>query len=329
MKFYTLIALAAIAASGCTSGSSAAADTKPVKAAALEFNADSAYAFTAAQTAFGPRVPGSAASEQCGDWLVAKLQQMGAANIAEQRATVTAYDGTPLSIRNITAQFNPQAANRTLLLAHWDSRPWADQEPDPALRDTPIDGANDGASGVAVILEIARNLAANGISSGVDILLTDAEDYGRRADDHSAQAANDNSWCLGTQHWLTEPTLDLAAIRQAVLLDMVGGRDATFPREMHSEYLCKNLNDQLWQAARAAGVQARFPDQLGGAIVDDHVYLIQAGIPAIDIIESANAETGSFNPTWHTHADNISNIDPQTLKAAGLTVTNFLKQNTK
>lgn len=329
MKTYALIALAAFAASGCNSGTSAAADTKPAQAPALVFDADSAYAFTAAQTAFGPRVPGTAAAEQCGDWLAGKLRQMGAANIQEQRAKVTAYDGTPLSIRNITAQFNPQAPSRTLLLAHWDSRPWADQEADPALRDKPIDGANDGASGVAVILEIARNLAANGVNGGVDILLTDAEDYGRRADDKSPQAADDNSWCLGTQHWLKHPTLDLSAIRHAVLLDMVGGRDATFHREMHSEYLCKNLNNLMWQAARDAGLQARFPDQLGGAIVDDHVYLIQAGIPAIDIIESANAETGSFNPTWHTHADNISNIDPQTLKAAGLAVTNFLKQNQK
>lgn len=328
MKSYALIALAAIAACGCTSGSSASAvPDKTQPAVDLAFDADSAYAFTAAQTAFGPRVPGSDASEQCGTWLVEKLQQMGAANIAEQRAKVTAYDGTPLNIRNITAQFNPEEANRVLLLAHWDSRPWADQEADRSLRGTPIDGANDGASGVAVILEIARNLAANGITRGVDILFTDAEDYGRRADDDSPRSASDNSWCLGTQHWVKNPTLDLGAIRHAVLLDMVGGRDAVFHREMHSEYLCKDLNDKMWQAARDAGLQARFANELGGAIVDDHVYLIQAGIPAIDIIESANAETGSFPPTWHTHADNISNIDPQSLKAAGVAVTNFLKQN--
>lgn len=328
MKPYSLIALAAIAIAGCTSGTSASAGAdKPQQASALVFDADSAYAFTAAQTAFGPRVPGSEASERCGSWLAGKLRQMGAANIQEQRAQATAYNGTPLRIRNITAQFNPQDDNRVLLLAHWDSRPWADQEADAALRDQPIDGANDGASGVAVILEVARNLAANGITRGVDVLFTDAEDYGRRADDDSPLSASDNSWCLGTQHWVKNPTLDLGAVRYAVLLDMVGGRDAVFHREMHSEYLCKDLNDKMWQAARDAGQQARFANELGGAIVDDHIYLIQAGIPAIDIIESANAETGSFSPTWHTHADNISNIDPQTLKAAGIAVTNFLKQN--
>lgn len=327
MKFYALIAMAAIAAAGCSSGSAskaAASDDKPRQEASLVFDADSAYAFTAVQTAFGPRVPGSEASERCGDWLVAKLQQAGASNIAEQRAQGRRYDGQAIPIRNITAQFNPQASDRILLLAHWDSRPWADQEADAALRETPIDGANDGASGVAVILEIARNLAANGITRGVDILFTDAEDSGRRADDHSA--GTDDSWCLGTQHWVKNPTLDLAKIKGAVLLDMVGGRDAVFHREMHSEYLCKDLNDKLWQAARSAGQAARFPDELGGAIVDDHIYLIQAGVPAIDIIESANEQTGSFAPTWHTHADNISNIDPQTLRATGLTVTNFLKQ---
>lgn len=322
----TLLAAASLACVSCggsaaSKGAPSAVAAEPAKAAPIAFDADSAFAYVAAQTRFGPRVPGSEASKACGAWLASKLREFGLSNITEQRARLTAYNGDALDACNISAQWNPEAKERVMLLAHYDSRPWADQETDDALREKPISGANDGASGVGVILEIARNLKATQPRLGVDILFVDAEDYGRRADE---PAADDDSWCLGTQHWVQHPTVDLGAIRYAVLLDMVGGKDARFPREIHSQYAAGKINDKLWRAARMAGVSDRFPDRAGGAILDDHVYLLRAGIPAIDVIESASDATGAFPPTWHTHADNIDNIDPATLEAVGKAVTQML-----
>lgn len=288
-----------------------------------EFNADSAFSFVAKQVSFGPRIPGSEASKQTAEWLSAKLREYGATDIREQRAQLKAYNGAPLEICNITASFNPEAQKRILLLAHWDSRPWADQEKDPAARRKPIDGANDGASGVAVILEIARNMSKSLPRTGVDVLLVDAEDYGRHADEPD-QADDDSTWALGTQHWVKNPTLNISNISFAILLDMVGGKDAVFPREYFSEYNCKDINDIIWKEAARSGYSDRFPNQLGNPIVDDHVFLMQAGIPAIDIIESDNPQTGTFNPTWHTSADNIENIDPATLRSVGQVVTNVI-----
>lgn len=329
MHNYAASLISAIALMGCAAcgGSAASSQAKASEPAAapqkaLAFNADSAYAYVAAQTAFGPRVPGTEASARCAEWLQNTLERFGASNISLQNANVTAYDGTRLPITNISAQWKPEAKARVMLLAHYDSRPWADQEENADDREKPIDGANDGASGVGVILEIVRNLQANNPEAGVDVLFVDAEDYGRRAD--QPQAADDDSWCLGTQYWLQHPTLDISAIRYAVLLDMVGAPGAKFPREMHSQYMAPKINDKAWRAARMAGTTDRFPDKTGGAIIDDHVYLLRAGIPAIDIIESANDATGSFHPAWHTHADNIDNIDPATLQAVGLTVTQMI-----
>ncbi len=317
--------MAIIAMSGCSSAGTKAA-TATAEAAPernFNFNADSAYQFVAQQVAFGPRVPGSASAKACAKWIEDKLKSYGADSVTAQRATLTAYNGDRLDITNISAQFNPSANDRVLLLAHWDTRPWADQEADADLREKPIDGANDGASGVAVILELARHFAQNPPKCGVDILLVDAEDYGRRSDQPQLDEDTD-SWALGTQYWLEHPTLDLGRVQYAVLLDMVGGKDAVFPREYHSEYACPSVNDKVWQAARKAGHGKRFPDRLGGAVVDDHVYFIMARIPAIDIIESNNPTTGTFPPAWHTHADNLSNIDPATLRAVGETLEQLL-----
>lgn len=286
------------------------------------FNADSAYAFVAQQVAFGPRVPGSQASQQTAQWLVSKLKEYGAANITEQKAVVPAYNGDRLPINNISASFNPQATRRVLLLSHWDSRPWADHDSDPAARRLPIDGANDGASGVGVILEIARQIAAQTPQNGVDVLFVDAEDYGRHADDETSDS--DETWCLGTQFWIENPTVALEQVSYAVLLDMVGGKDAVFNREYFSEATNPLINNIIWKDAKAAGFADRFSNEVGNPIMDDHVYLIRAGIPAIDIIESANPLTGSFNPTWHTRDDNMDNIDRETLRAVGQTLMNVI-----
>lgn len=320
------VALAMLmAACGGNRGASASAPVavESEVSADVTFDADSAYAYVARQVEFGPRVPGSGASAACADWLVGKLREFGARDISQQRARIKAYNGDILDIQNISASINPDAAKRVLLLAHWDSRPWADHDPDPAMRDKPIDGANDGASGVGVILEIVRQLQAKAPQIGVDVLFVDAEDYGRREGDGEDREGED-SWALGTQHWVANPTLPLESIDHAVLLDMVGGKNAVFPREYFSQQGAGDVVDQLWRAGARAGHSSRFINDLGGAIIDDHVYLLRAGVPAIDIIETVNPATGSFNPTWHTHADNIGNIDRQSLRAVGETLLDHI-----
>lgn len=323
---YCIISLVAIAMAGCgkaqTAATSAETDAKssPVTAS---FDADSAYAYIAAQTAFGPRVPNTDAHARCARWLAGKLSALGASNVTIDSCTLKAYDGTPLQARNISAQINPSASKRILLLSHWDSRPWADQEKDASLRRKPIDGANDGASGVGVILELVRTLAASQPKVGVDVLFVDAEDYGRHNDEVSL-ASDEDSWALGSKYWVQNPTVDLGKVRYAVLLDMVGGKNAIFPREYFSEYTAKDINDKVWRAASQAGYADRFADRIGSPVIDDHLNIASAGIPAIDIIETDHPATQSFNPTWHTLADNITNIDRNTLQAVGQTLLTLI-----
>lgn len=322
MKLLSMI-LPAIMLMACSSG---AADKSAKAAAQAEtaetpkwpaFNADSAFAFTARQVDFGPRVPGTPAHRQCRDYLTEKLAGYGADTVMVQEATVTAFDGTRLPMANIMARFNAKAPRRILLAAHYDTRPWADEDKDESKRRTPLDGANDGASGVAVILEIARNLQQQAPGIGVDVLLTDVEDYGS----HDDESTGESSWALGAQYWAAHTPYTSARQRPAygILLDMVGGRNASFCREYLSESVAPVVNSKVWQAARAEGI-SRFVDEQRGGVTDDHIFINRAGIPCIDIIECANPETGSFPPTWHTTDDNIKNIDPSTLGDVGRTL---------
>lgn len=278
------------------------------------FSADSAYANVARQVAFGPRVVRSEAHDRCARWIASELARHGADTVVMQRADLP--DFGPMV--NIMGRYNTGAQHRVLLLAHWDSRPWADEDPDPANHSKPIDGANDGGSGVGVLLELARLMGLTAPEAGVDLLFVDAEDSGL--------PGNDDSWALGSRYWVDHmpysPTETLP--RYAVLLDMVGGRGAVFPKEMFSEANCRALNSKVWTLARNIGLANRFPDAIGGAVNDDHLPLIRAGIPTIDIIETDNPQTGSFNPTWHTMADNIENIDPATLGDVGKLITTLI-----
>ena len=305
-----------LAAGGCkssagkTAGAAAIEETQPAK---VSFSADSAYSYLAKQVEFGPRVPNTDAHRLAGDWLAAELTRHGAA-VTEQKADLKAFDGTILHARNIFAQFNPEAQQRILLLAHYDCRPWADQDPDPGNHKTPVDGANDGASGVAVLLETARQLNAAKSKLGVDILFVDAEDWGTDGDDES--------WALGARHFASNPVVPGYSPSYAILLDMVGGKGAVFPREYFSQQNAPTINDAFWRAAHAAGHSQIFPNRMGGAVTDDHIELLKAGIPAIDIIEY-HSETG-FNPTWHTLSDNLDNISRETLGAVGESLMQFL-----
>ena len=282
----------------------------------VKFSADSAYAYLKRQVDFGPRVPNTEAHRKAADWLVAELTRHGAA-VQEQRADLKAFDGTVLHARNIFGRFNPEADNRILLLAHYDCRPWADEDPDPAKRSRPVDGANDGASGVAVLLEVARQLKDSNSNRGVDILFVDAEDWG--------EEDNDESWAMGARYFANNPIVEGYAPKEAILLDMVGGKGAVFPVEYFSQQNAPALVKSLWNVASDLGYGSVFPYRIGGGVTDDHVELIKAGIPAVDIIEYQPA-TG-FNPHWHTSTDNIDNIDPHTLKAVGDVVMTYLLRN--
>lgn len=286
----------------------------PYDQTATLFSADSAYSYVASQVDFGPRVPGSEAHSLCGDWLSDKLKSFGA-EVSEQNATLTTFDGTKILMRNIFARINPNAEKRVLLLAHWDCRPWADHDPNPEKRSTPVDGANDGASGVGVLLEIARILPKDG--PGVDILLCDAEDWG--------EESNDESWALGAKHFAQNPPVQGYIPSSAILLDMVGASDATFMREYFSQLANPALADEIWSIAHRLGYENLFINRMGSAVNDDHVELIKAGIPTIDIIDYR--EGSGFYSGWHTTSDNMDAISKETLGAVGNILETYLLKN--
>lgn len=282
-----------------------------------QFNADSAYSFVNAQVAFGPRVPNSAEHRACADWLEAKLRSYGAEVVA-QNIELTAYTGERLNARNIIAQFQPQKRKRVLLCAHWDSRPWADADPDPANHRKPILGANDGASGVGVLIEIARLLSQHPTEVGIDIVLFDAEDYGTHA---SEEATVDNSWALGSQYWARLPHKQPYNARYGILLDLVGAPGSRFYREGISEQYASSIVDKVWNRAASLGYADTFINSKGGYVTDDHLYINHyMHIPCIDIINhDANSESG-FGPYWHTMKDDMDWISAETLKIVGETV---------
>ncbi len=289
------------------------------------FSADSAYSFIKQQVAFGPRVPGSEAHSLCSDWFIEKLNEFGADTVIILKSQATAWDGARLPIKNIFARFNTKAKDRIILTAHYDTRPWADNDPDPSNRNTAIDGANDGASGVAVILEIARNLGEKTPEIGVDILLNDCEDYGVRQDVDTDITDSESTWCLGTQAFVEDLPYSITEIpRFGILLDMVGGENARFNPEYFSSHLAEAPTAKVWAIAHKLGLAEQFPSKIGNPITDDHLPLIRAGIPTTNIIENCNPQSGVFPPTWHTVNDNITHIDPSSLDAVGRVVLNVI-----
>lgn len=292
------------------------------------FNADSAYAFTKAQCDFGPRDMNSRGHDLCGEWIVSKFKEYGC-KVTTQTATLAGYDGTKLRSRNIMASINPEATTRILLCAHWDSRPWADNDPDSANWRKPILAANDAASGVAVMLELARIIRkskdekAFSKQLGIDFVCFDAEDWG--TPQWADVADNADSWALGAQYWSKNLPQGYEA-RYGILLDMVGGVGARFYREGMSMQYAPEIVKKVWRAAREVGFGSYFPKEDGGVITDDHVPVNQfAKIPTIDIIPYyADCQQSSFGPTWHTLADNMENVDKNTLKAVGQTLVQVI-----
>jgi hypothetical protein len=286
------------------------------------FNADSAYAFVKAQVDFGPRVNNTPAHEKCAEFLVKKLKQY-CADVIVQKGQVKAFNGTMLNFKNIIASYNPATNDRIFICSHWDSRPFADHDPDVKKHKTPIDGANDGASGVGIILEIARQLNISKPAIGVDLVLLDAEDYGAPED----QARDENSeqwWALGSQYWAKNPHKANYFAKYGILLDMVGASNATFLQEKYSLDYAPAVVRNVWDIAGKLGYSAYFPFEEGDYITDDHLFINKIlNIPTIDIIHLIrNPNTGhtEFYPYWHTTKDDMNSIDKITLGVVGKTL---------
>lgn len=323
--FITVIALLA-----ACKGNKSNVTENDAEAVGTLFNADSAYAFCAAQCAFGPRTMNSTAHEDCAQWIISQFTQYGA-EVSTQKADITAWDGNKLHSTNIIARINPEAQERIIICAHWDSRPWADNDSDPANHKTPVMAANDGASGVAVMLELARTLQTDTAEArpkyGIDFVCFDAEDYGvPQWHDSYGNAGNERTWALGAQFFAMKYQ-ETANVKYTcgILLDMVGGQGAKFYQEGFSIRHAKGIVDEVWQAAETAGYSSYFPTEQSGFITDDHGPLNSVGIPTIDIIPYyPDCRESSFGPTWHTVNDNMNNIDKSTLQAVGQTMIQYL-----
>jgi len=290
----------------------------------------------------------SKAHEDCGQWIMSEFSRHGL-SVTPQHALLKGYDGTMLKSTNIIASYKPECSERILLCAHWDSRPWADNDPDEANWRKPVLAANDGASGVAVMLEIARliNLqsAADSVLTtaettdttsqqsqtsrlssqlGIDFICFDAEDWGTPQWDDSPSGGD--TWALGSQYWAANPHVDGYKARYGILLDMVGGQGAQFYQEQLSLQYARNVVERVWRAAQTVGFGSFFPMREGGGITDDHVPVNRvAKIPCIDVIPYyPDCQQSSFGPTWHTVNDDMAHIDRNTLQAVGQTIVQVL-----
>ncbi len=311
MSFITLVATALLVFTGCEpkENNNGGGGTEFEELVIPNINRDSVYEFVKKQVDFGPRVPGSQAHKNCSEWFEKKFNSYGA-KVTMQRFEANFHFGAKADAVNVIASFNPEKKRRVLLCAHWDSRHVADQDTD--RKDEAIDGADDGGSGVAVLIEIARLIKENPIDLGVDIVLFDAEDQG----DSEGEGNTTNTWCLGSQHWSKNPHVPGYRAKYGILLDMVGTANARFTKEQTSMRYAPTLMNKTWKLAADLGYSNYFVDVPTGPITDDHTFVNQiAKIPTIDII-NRQPNTG-FGEYWHTHDDNIEIIDKSALSATG------------
>lgn len=285
-----------------------------------DFNSDSAYTYVDKQVAFGPRVPNTTAHVACGDYLAGELRRFGA-DVTEQKMTLTAYNETKLNARNIIGSYGMDNRNRVLLFAHWDSRPYSDHDPDPANHKKPLLGANDGASGVGVLLEVARIIQSQAPQIGVDIIFFDAEDYGLPAFVTDYKGDSNETWAMGSRYWAHNPHVANYRARFGILLDMVGAEGAQFYKEYYSKQYAANIVEKVWSTAGRLGYGKSFIGKDGGGVMDDHIPVNEIRrIPSIDIIDYRMDTDNGFFHSWHTQKDDMSNISKETLKVVGQTV---------
>lgn len=288
------------------------------------FVVDSAYYYIEQQVSFGPRSPNSDGHAACKEYLAGKLRSFGADVILQDFEAET-FDGISFEATNIIGQYNPDNPERILLAAHWDSRFIAEEDADEEKQDDPILGADDGASGVGVLLEIARLLQQNPIELGVDIIFFDAEDQGLR----NGGANSHTTWCLGSQYWARNPHGKSANAKFGILLDMVGGKNARFAIEnVRNTYEAVHagkvdaLYREVWQLAHNMGKGNYFAKTVISPTTDDHYFVNTIRkIPMVDIINKPPNSPTTFMSNWHTHGDDMDGIDKRTLRAVGQVVT--------
>ena len=291
---------------------------KETPVVAASFNVDTAFAFIKKQASFGPRVPNTAEHKICEAWLESTMKRF-TKDVSVQSFKMKTYNGIELDLKNIIGIFNPEAKVRILLCSHWDSRPYADNDPDVSKHRTPIDGVNDGASGVGILLESARQLSLKSPNVGVDIILLDGEDYGAPQDEKHSDVEDD--WALGSQYWSKNPHKPAYSARFGILLDMVGAENATFRLEATSMYYAPDIMNKIWRIAAKIGYSSYFLAENSNGITDDHIYINKIRqIPTIDIIQNDPSTESGFYKYWHTMNDNLAGIDKQTLKAVGETI---------
>lgn len=293
-------AVAAAAALAC------GAKAKPP---AREFNATTAFGYLQQQLQFGFRIPGTPAHEQTGDWILAQLRARADTVVVQDIQHRDAH-GKTLHLRNFFARFRPQAAERILYLAHWDTRPTADQAADSADRVKPVLGASDGASGVAVLLGVADALKAKPPTVGVDLLFVDGEDYGSFADS--------NDVLIGSR-WFAEHQPAGYPPLFGVLFDMVGDKSLDINVEGNSQAQAPEVVDRVWHTANELGYGEIFIPQVRFTLIDDHVSLQKAGIHAIDVVD--------FNyPYWHTTQDTLDKVSAGSLQVVGDVAMALIRQ---
>lgn len=329
MKKSILMALLSVGLVSCFNSQTASTSNNAVPASVETkkvvnvpvFNQDSAFEYVKKQCDFGPRVPNSASHEKCLEYLAQQLKRLGG-TVSLQKADLKGYDGTIYKSTNIIGAFYPERENRVVLFSHWDSRPLSDQEDGSkktALQKA-VMGANDGASGVAVLLEAARNFMAHDPQVGVDIVFFDAEDCGAPRWEESKV---EHDWCLGSQYWSKNTGYTAAnKPKVGILLDMVGGANPTFAVDGVSGYYAPLEARDFWTLAANLGFDV-FKHQAGGQIIDDHYYVNTiAGIPTFDIIDY-NEERG-FPEMWHTQHDDVAHIDRNTLGIVGRVLLHYV-----
>ena len=310
------LVVAALALSGAASCSRERADPK------TGFNGDQALVYAQTQVGFGPRVPGTEGHRRTGDWIVKQMRER-ADTVVEQRWTHVTQRGDSLPMRNILARFRPDMEQRVLYVAHWDTRPVADSDRNLGARQMPIPGANDGASGVALLIALGDVLKKTPPSVGVDLLFVDGEDYGSFADPQT-------DVLIGSRYFADHlPSSDYRPLF-GIVWDMIGDRDLTIYQEGNSVQAAPEVVQRVWQTAKDLGYDDYFVPEVIEAITDDHLPLIKKGLRVIDVIDidyGPPVENGGPRPAatyHHTMQDTIDKIAARSLQIVGDVATSLV-----